>query len=118
MQNKDIIWKIGEKKAKEYLESRGYKIIGQNYRTKYSEIDLIAKKNSTLVFIEVRTKRNENFVSPEESINQKKLKKIFWNAEKYIGLNKYKGLSRIDAICIILDSNNKVKKLRHYKSIL
>jgi len=117
MKSKDIIWKIGEERAKKYLEDKGYKIIEQNYRTRYSEIDLVVEKHNILIFIEVRTKRSDIFFSPEESINQKKLKKLYWNAENYVGVNKYKGQYRIDAICIILNHNNSVKRIEHYKGI-
>ncbi len=117
MQNKDIVWKIGEDAARKYLEDKGYKIIEQNYHTKYSEIDLIVKKDNILIFIEVRTKRSSNFVSPEESINQKKLKKLYWNAEAYMANKKYNGQSRVDAICIVLGYNNNIEKLEHYEGI-
>lgn len=123
MQNKDIVWKIGEDAARKYLEDKGYKIIEQNYHTKYSEIDLIVKGpaplggDNILIFIEVRTKRSSNFVSPEESINQKKLKKLYWNAEAYMANKKYNGQSRVDAICIVLGYNNNIEKLEHYEGI-
>ena len=129
--SKDNVWKIGEKMAREYLENKGYKIIEQNYRTKYSEIDIIVKKparhslrhqalaggDNILVFVEVRTKTSRDFVSPEESINQKKLKKLYWNAETYVANKKYKGRYRVDAICIVLNSDNAVEKIEHYKEI-
>ncbi|MBU1255690.1 YraN family protein, partial [Patescibacteria group bacterium] len=89
----------------------------QNYQTKYSEIDLIVKRDNVLIFVEVRTKRSSAFVSPEESINQKKLKKLYWNAEEYMASKKYKGQSRIDAICIILNSDNTIERLEHYEGI-
>ncbi len=117
MQNKDQVWKIGEEIAKEYLENKGYQIIEQNYRTKYSEIDLIVKKDDILIFVEVRTKKSGAFVAPEESINQKKLKKLYWNAEAYVSAKKYKGQYRIDAICIILKPDNAIEKLEYYKAI-
>jgi len=123
MNNKDITWKIGEEVARKYLEDKGYEIIEQNYSTKYSEIDLIVKRpappggDNILIFVEVRTKKSNAFVSPEESINQKKLKKLYWNAEAYISNKKYKGQSRVDAVCIILDAHNNIEKLEHYKGI-
>ena len=43
----------GENLAQEYLEKNGYKIIQKNYRTKFAEIDIIAKKDNILSFIEV-----------------------------------------------------------------
>ena len=63
--------KIGEDIAKKYLEEKGYKIIEQNCRTRYGEIDLVAKDGRDLIFVEVRTKRGENFGTPEESLNKK-----------------------------------------------
>jgi len=117
MQNKDQIWKIGEEMAKEYLEDKGYQIIEQNYRTKYSEIDIVVKKDNILIFVEVRTKKSGDFVSPEESINQKKLKKLYWNAEAYVSAKKWQGQYRVDAVCIILDHNNMIESIEHYENI-
>ncbi len=111
------VWKIGESIAKKYLENKGYQIIEQNYRTRYSEIDIIAKKDNILTFVEVRTKRSSAFVSPEESINWKKLKKLYWNADNYAAIKKYKGQYRVDAICIVLNPDNSVNKLEHHEKI-
>ena len=58
--------KIGEEIAKDYLEKKGYKIIEQNYKTKYGETDIIANCGKELVFVEVRTKIGENFGTPED----------------------------------------------------
>ena len=81
------VGKIGENLAREYLVKEGYKIIEQNYKTKYAEIDLIAEKSAggkflgfgpkTLVFVEVRTKVGENFGTPEDTLNYKKKNKIY-----------------------------------------
>jgi len=109
--------KTGESIARAYLEKKGYDIIEQNYRTKYAEIDLIAKKNNILVFVEVRTKTNEQYGTPEETINQKKLRKLYSNANAYVGFKKWEGQFRIDAICIVLDSSKNVKRIEHYENI-
>ena len=118
MNNKDQVWKLGEEIARKYLEEKGYKIIEQNYRTKYSEIDLIVKKGGVLIFVEVRAKRGELFGSPEDSINKKKLKKIYFNADNYVKIKNYKGQFRIDAVCIVLNLDNSVKRLGHYENII
>ena len=117
MQNKDITWKIGEEAAKNYLEDKNYEIIERNYRTKYAEIDLVAKKDNVLIFVEVRTKRSRTFVTPEESINYRKLKKLYWNANSYAALKKWRGAYRIDAICIVLNPDNTIAELEHYEGI-
>ena len=67
------IGNLGENIARQYLESKGYNIIESKLRNKYSEIDLIVKDSlKTLIFVEVRTKTNEEFGSPEESVDKKK----------------------------------------------
>lgn len=90
--------------ARRYLEEKGYEIIEQNYKTKYSEIDLVAKKDDKLVFVEVRTKIGENFGTPEETLNNKKLAKVRYNALSYSAFKKWQGPIKIDAICIVLSA--------------
>lgn len=102
--------KLGEEIARQYLEKKGYKIIEQNYRTKFGEIDLLARTGSDLVLVEVRTKRGEMFGTPEESINKKKLRKLWLNA-------RVKRATRVDAVCIVLKPDNTVERLEHYENI-
>lgn len=110
--------------AKEYLEKQGYKIIEQNYRTKYAEIDLVAEykpgffSKKELVFVEVRTKAGENFGSPEDTLNRAKLKKVRQNAQAYLAFKKWQGPARIDAVCIVLGPDFKVLRLNHHKNII
>lgn len=123
--------------ARHYLEEQGYKIIEQNYKTKYAEIDLIAEKsggffgNKSLVFVEVRTKVGEQFGSPEDTINKAKLWKVLQNAKSYSAFKRWQGQERIDAICIVLGPRNKhgapgdsrsgdfsVARLTHHENIV
>ena len=117
MSQHNEVGKIGEGFAKEFLEKQGYKIIEQNYKTKYAEIDLIGEHKKTLVFVEVRTKIGENFGSPEETINKQKLWKILQNAKAYSAIKKWNGHCRIDAICIVLKPNFAIERLNHYENI-
>lgn len=112
------VGKIGEELAKKFLEKQGYKIIEQNYKTKYAEIDLVAQNKKCLVFVEVRTKIGENFGTPEETINKKKIRKLRRNATAYTAIKKWNGSFRIDAICIVLKPDYNVERLNHYESIV
>jgi len=103
--------KIGEEIAKGYLEKQGYKILAQNFKTKYAEIDLLAKKGKEIILVEVRTKIGENFGSPEESLTKKKLKKLWFNAQMVKA-------ARIDAVCIVLKPDNTLERLEHYENIV
>jgi Holliday junction resolvase-like predicted endonuclease len=67
---------IAENIAADYLSKRGYKIRERNYRTREGEIDIIAEKDGTLVFAEVRAKTGKSFGSAEESITERKKKRL------------------------------------------
>ncbi len=109
--------KIGEELAREFLRKKGYKILEQNYKTKYAEIDLVGLKDKVMVFVEVRTKRGEVFGSPEETINRQKLWKVLQNAKAYMAFKKWAGPCRIDAVCIVLDGQDYAKRIDHYENI-
>ena len=109
---------VGEALAKQYLEQQGYTILTENYRTRYAEIDLVAKRDKVCVFVEVRTKIGEQFGSPEDTINKKKLWKLRKNAEAYAARAEHKGLARIDAICVVLLPDFTQKRITHYENII
>ncbi len=109
---------LGERIAGDYLKKNGYKVIERNYRTKYGEIDLICQKEKNLVFVEVRTKKGENFGTPEETIDKKKMRKLWGNAMAYAARNKWRGLYRVDAVCIVLKPSGEVDRLNHYENII
>ncbi len=91
----------GESIAEEYLKQKGYKIIQRNYRCRFGEIDIIAKDGNTVVFTEVRTKQNNNFGSPQESITPAKIEKISKASLSFIQEKKMAGFSyRFDLIAI------------------
>lgn len=125
MSQHNEVGKIGEDLARRYLEKEGYKILEQNYRTKYAEIDLVASApggllfgKKTLVFVEVRTKVGEQFGSPEDTINKAKLWKVLQNAKSYSAFKRWQGLERIDAICIVLRNDFSVLRLTHHENII
>lgn len=103
--------------ARKYLEKHGYKVIEQNYRTRYSELDLVARKGIWLVFVEVRTKVGEQFGSPEETLNKQKIQRLQRASLAYVAVHKYKGQYRIDAVCIVLQPNQHIERINHYTNI-
>ncbi|MEK7542610.1 MAG: YraN family protein [Patescibacteria group bacterium] len=120
MKNKQLnlaVGRLGEKLAREYLQKKGYKILEQNYRTRYAEIDLVAKRKDVLVFVEVRTKVGEQFGTPEETLNFYKLKKVRQNAAAYAAHVRWDKLYRIDAVCIVLGENHALQRIAHYENI-
>lgn len=68
----------GEDLAHRHLRSRGYTVIGRNYRTLNgsAEVDLIARYGDTTVFIEVKTRASEEYGSPDSAVDAEKRRKI------------------------------------------
>ena len=96
---------VGEIIAEMYMKKNGYKIIQRNYETSTGEIDLIAKKNDMLVFIEVKTRTNQQYGLPEESINIARANRIRKVALCFISDPKGNRNSdiRFDIISILAD---------------
>lgn len=116
---KQDLGKFGEELACRYLKEKGYKIIEQNYHARSGEIDIIAKFNDILVFIEVKTRTNLTFGQPEEAINYYKQQKLIKTAEYY--LLKHHSLDqnyRIDFVAIEIDRQTKRAKIRHEESVI
>lgn len=67
------IGKIGEQKAINFLKTNNYSILRHNFRTVFGEIDIIAKKNKTIFFIEVKTRTSLQKGEPWESVKKNKV---------------------------------------------
>jgi len=111
----------GEEMAENYLRKRGYEIIVMNHQTRFGEVDIVALKNGTLVFVEVKFKQTEQFGTPEEMIGKNKLNQVRRTAEMYLLTNpdiaKKFDRYQIDAICIVGNEDNSIKRISHYENI-
>ena len=77
----------GEALAVKHLKRLGYKIIEQNFRVRYGEIDIIADQDGTLVFIEVKTRTGKRYGVPFESITSNKQNHLSKAALEYMSRN-------------------------------
>ena len=114
--NNQKLGQWGEELACDYLSKNGYKILKKNYKNNYGEIDIIAKKKGTIIFIEVKTRSGRSFGLPEEAVNGIKQEKLIRVSEKYILDNKVKGNYQIDVIAIEKDSVTSKIDLRHIRN--
>ncbi|MBC7581441.1 YraN family protein [Aeromicrobium sp.] len=78
------IGRQAEKVAAEYLRAKGYEILEQNYRTRFCEIDIIARKNKFLYFTEVKYRRSDAQGGGLEYITSKKLKQMAFAANTWL----------------------------------
>lgn len=101
MGNNIISGKKGEEIAAAFMEGKGFEVLVKNYRSGRAEIDLILKKNSLLVFAEVKLRSKIVYGLPEDAVNEKKEELILRAAENYIFDNDWKGEVRFDIISII-----------------
>ena len=108
----------GERAAAEFLKKKGYEIVERNWGNKYGEIDLVMEKDEELVFIEVKMKVGERFGTPEEMVNERKLRQVRRIAEMYLTKKgqwgRYKGF-RIDVVCIVKKRGE--YEVRHYEAV-
>jgi len=107
-----------EKIARDFLTSKGYQIIAENFRTRFGEIDLIALDGNCLVFIEVKSTSSKKFGLPEEKINQEKLRRII-KASSYFRVKhpQMPNLQRIDVVAIDFSPIGVVGEIRLFKNI-
>ena len=102
--NKDI-GSFGEALARDYLISKGYKILNMNFRNKFGEIDIICKKNNLLIVCEIKSRYSNSFGSPIESITCYKQKQIIKLSELYLISKKYYNFNvRYDIIEVIFNT--------------
>lgn len=78
---------LAEDKASRFIESLGYQVIARNFRSKFGELDIVAKEKDVLVFIEVRYRRKNSMVKPEESIDKRKMRKLMLAIRDFLGKN-------------------------------
>ncbi|MBI2843389.1 MAG: YraN family protein [Armatimonadetes bacterium] len=79
-----LLGKLAEERAAAEMERLGYEILETNYRCRFGEIDVIARKQDTLVFIEVRSRRSIDPCFPTESVDERKQAKLVLTAQHYL----------------------------------
>lgn len=111
---------LGERIAEKHLTKRGYTIVDRNYQKPWGEIDIVAKKNGVITFIEVKTrdlKHVENYLA-EYSINRFKIRKLQKICETYLVEKRYSYNQKwqIDVIAISINKEILKARLKHYKN--
>ena len=95
--------KQGEEYAADYLDELGYKILDRNWMCGHKDLDIVATKDGTLVFVEVKTRSSMDWGDPEEAVNEKKIRNLVYAADAYIRYNRLDMDVRFDIISIIMD---------------
>lgn len=94
------IGKAAEAQARDYLLSKGYTLLHQNLQVGRSELDLVMQEGNTLVFVEVKWRKNALYGPPESFVTEAKLEHLYRGAEGYMEKISWKGPIRFDIVAI------------------
>jgi putative endonuclease len=135
--NKQKVGSIGEDVACRFLVKQGFRILDRNYLKKWGELDIIAKKDGVLRFVEVKTVSRENIKNisretlerdrPEENVHTWKIRRLHRTINSYL-LEKHvihetqneenKAEWKLDVLVVFLDIKNKKAKIRFTEDII
>ncbi len=93
--------KEGESEARVYLEKQGYLILHTNWHWHHYELDIVASKENELVIVEVKTRSEDYLLSPEEAVDEKKIRRIVAAADAYARFFNIELPVRFDIISLI-----------------
>lgn len=96
---------IGEDAAVNYLKKRGYKIVERNYRSRFGEIDIVAKHKEYYVFVEVKMRRDDFYGGGEAAVDKFKQRKLRLTAELYLQEKRLDTPVRFDVVLIHSDGD-------------
>ena len=114
-QENKITGNKGETLVTEYLERKGYKILSRNYRSKWGEIDIVAKINQIVVFVEVKTKSTDKFGEPWEMVNGWKIEQVKRMGELWCRECAWEGRVRLDVVGVWLDLDE--PRIEHWENV-
>lgn len=117
MREKKNLGDWGETLAADFLKDKGYLILERQYHCRYGEADLVSQKDNQLVFVEVKTRRNNRFGLPETAVNKIKIRKLYKTALVYLSKNNINHDNfRLDLIAIEINASGQ-PTIRHYENI-
>jgi len=115
--NNFLLGQKGEEIAAFYLANHGYTIIERNFKKRYGDIDIVAKKGETLIFVEVKTRKTNAYGLPVEAITPWKLRNLLKYVEYYKLVKNLSDVSmRIDLISVSFHSKNH-PEIKHFQNI-
>ncbi|GDX40335.1 UPF0102 protein [Armatimonadota bacterium] len=110
---------VGEALAQNYLKQHNCTVITTNYRSRFGEIDIIAKEEDCYVFVEVKTRSSKRFGSPLEAVTFRKRQRLWLTAQDWVGkhnLGVEEPAFRFDVLSIII-GNDGLAAITHDKGV-
>lgn len=106
---KQILGEEGERIAETYLKRKGYRLVERNYRCPVGELDLVVLDHRIIVFVEVKTRTDDRFGAPLESVNPRKQQKMIKTALFFLNQHRlHHREARFDVVGISLKDQEPV----------
>ena len=112
-----LLGRWGEKRCERYLKRKGFRILTRNFWCKLGEIDLVmVDTDGSIVFVEVRTRANEDFAPAESSVTYAKKSKLLRAAQYFLATHNIADRPiRFDVVTIVLGCSGR-PEIRHYEN--
>jgi len=109
------IW--GEEVAVDYLRESGYLLLERNWHSGHRDIDIIAQKDDTVVFVEVKTRRNAEFATPEQAVDWQKRRNLRYAINHYVKYRKIDNPIRFDIITVVGTLGSSHPMINHFEDV-
>lgn len=109
---------LGEELAAGYLVGLGYRLLAQNWRCKYGELDLVMQDGSTVVAVEVKTRSGSGYGSPLEAITARKASRLWRLLLEWRRAHHQRDVQlRVDAVGITFERGGSTPHIDHLRAI-
>lgn len=134
---KQVVGSLGEEIASKFLTNKGFEVVGRNYRKKFGEIDIIAKRTGIIHFVEVKTVSRDNLkvieveagecpdnfkdcFRPEDNVHLWKQKRLSRAIQVYLAEHKFgeETCWQFDVVTVLLDVKNKIARVKILEDII
>ena len=112
MATHNLLGQIGEEEACRFLIRKGYTLLERNWRVGHLELDIIAECYGEIIFVEVKTRSNEDFAPAITAVDDEKIKNLRLAARHYLDLNRLDQPIRFDIITVV--GSQKPFTITHY----
>jgi putative endonuclease len=115
--SKELLGRWGEKRCEKFLKRKGLKTLTRNFSCRSGEIDLVmVDRDGTLVFVEVKTRANEDFSPSESAVTSAKKTRMLRTVRYFLAANDIEDRPfRFDVVTIVLDDKGSTQ-IRHYEN--
>lgn len=101
MARRNDIGREGELEARDYLSGNGYQVLHTNWHWHHYELDIVALKEAELVVVEVKTRSEHYLLSPEEAVDNAKIRRIVIAADAYVRFFNLDVPVRFDIVTVV-----------------